>query len=98
MITYIGGKMRMADWISSFVPECETYVEVFGGAYWVYINSDVYERIDKAVYNDFNPYMTNIFRCSSTPTQFSKFVDSKNIPLQSGPEKSTLDECRQVFN
>ena len=98
MITYIGGKMRMADWISSFVPECETYVEVFGGAYWVYINSDVYERIDKAVYNDFNPYMTNIFRCSSTPTQFSKFVDSKNIPLQSGPEKSTLDECRQFFN
>jgi len=43
MISYIGGKMRMADWISGFVPECETYVEVFGGAYWVYINSDFFD-------------------------------------------------------
>ena len=24
-----GGKARMADWISSYVPECHTYVEVF---------------------------------------------------------------------
>jgi hypothetical protein len=31
----------MSDWISGFVPECEIYVEVFGGAYWVYVNSDI---------------------------------------------------------
>ena len=68
----------MADWISSYVPECETYVEVFGGAYWVYVNSDIHERCQKAVYNDFNPYMTNLFRCASTPKPFSKFIDSKN--------------------
>ena len=65
----------MADWISGFVPECDTYVEVFGGAYWVYINSDIHERCGKAIYNDFNPYMTNLFRCSSHPKVFSKFID-----------------------
>ena len=37
----------MSDWISGFVPKCETYVEVFGGAYWVYVNSNIHERCDK---------------------------------------------------
>ena len=72
----------MADWISDFVPECETYIEVFGGAYWVYVNSDIHERCDKAIYNDWNPFMTNLFRCASNPKEFVKFIDKKNPPLQ----------------
>ena len=87
----------MADWISSYVPECETYVEVFGGAYWVYVNSDIHERCQKAVYNDFNPYMTNLFRCSSAPKTFSKFIDSKNIPLQEKGKPELSDACRDKF-
>ena len=32
MISYIGGKSRMAKWIGEYVPnDIETYVEVFGG-------------------------------------------------------------------
>ena len=47
MLSYIGGKARMANWISPFVPsKIETYVEVFGGAFWVYINSDIHERCE----------------------------------------------------
>ena len=53
MISYIGGKNRMAEWISDYIPESETYVEVFGGAFWVYVNSDIHERMNKVIYNDF---------------------------------------------
>ena len=38
MISYIGGKSRMAKWIGEYIPENETYVEVFEGAVWVYGN------------------------------------------------------------
>ena len=88
----------MAEWINGFIPQdIKIYVEVFGGAYWVYMKGDIHERVDQAIYNDFNPYMTNVYRCASSPKQFSKFIESKNVPLQSGPNKSTLDECRQYF-
>ena len=100
MIPYIGGKQRMAPWIHSFMPpNIETYVEVFGGAFWVYMKSDVDNPLatQQHIYNDFNPYMVNLYRCASSPKQFSKFIDSKNVPLQSGENKSSLDECRQFF-
>ena len=97
MISYIGGKARMADWISGFVPECETYVEVFGGAYWVYVNSDIHERCEKAIYNDFNPYMTNLFRSASDPKTFSKFIDNKNIPLQEKGNPELSQPCKEFF-
>ena len=45
MISYIGGKSRMAKWISGYIPDdIETYIEVFGGAFWVYVNGDVHMR------------------------------------------------------
>ena len=82
MIPYIGGKQRMAPWIHSFYPgNIETYVEVFGGAFWVYMKSDVDAPLAKQhIYNDFNPYMVNLYRCSSSPKQFSNFIDSKHVP------------------
>ena len=78
MIPYIGGKQRMAPWIHSFIPnDIETYVEVFGGAFWVYMKSDIETPLAKQhIYNDFNPYMVNLYRCASNPKQFSKFIDS----------------------
>jgi site-specific DNA-adenine methylase len=33
MISYVGGKYKMAKWISDFIEPCKNYVEVFGGAY-----------------------------------------------------------------
>ena len=60
MIPYIGGKNKMADWIVPFIPkDIDTYVEVFGGAYWVYCKSDIYRnpKLKRIVYNDFNKFM-----------------------------------------
>ncbi len=71
MISYIGGKARMAKWIIEYIPrDIKTYVEVFGGAYWVYVNSDVYTIPRTVVYNDFNRYMVNLFECCRNPQRF----------------------------
>ena len=71
MISYIGGKARMANWIMEYIPrDIEKYVEVFGGAYWVYVKSDVYTIPKTIVYNDFNRYMVNLFECCRNPQRF----------------------------
>ena len=50
MISYIGGKSRMAKWISGYIPDdIETYVEVFGGAFWVYVNGENRSRTSAQV-------------------------------------------------
>ena len=89
----------MAPWIHSFIPKgIETYVEVFGGAFWVYMKSDPDNPLAKQhIYSDVNPFMVNLYRCASNPKQLSKFIDSKNVPLQSGENKRPLDECRKFF-
>lgn len=68
MISYIGGKSRMAKWIGEYIPENKTYIEVFGGAFWVYINGNI--ESENIVYNDFNRYMANLFQCFRKPERF----------------------------
>lgn len=71
MISYVGGKYRQASWINSFIPRnLDKYVEIFGGAFWVYLKSD-FEAKD-VVYNDVNPFMANLFACC---TQYNKFLE-----------------------
>ena len=78
MISYIGGKNRMAKWIGNYIPnDIETYVEVFGGAFWVYVNGQVHKKpiLKNVIYNDFNRYMTNLFACCRNPMEFLKSMD-----------------------
>ncbi len=78
MISYIGGKNRMAKWIGSYIPnDIETYVEVFGGAFWVYVNGQVHKKpiLKNVIYNDFNRYMTNLFACCRNPQEFLKSME-----------------------
>ncbi len=78
MISYIGGKNRMAKWIGSYIPnDIETYVEVFGGAFWVYVNGEVHKKpiLKNVIYNDFNRYMTNLFACCRNPQEFLKSME-----------------------
>ena len=56
----------MSKWICEYIPEdIETYVEVFGGAFWVYIKADIYNKfkLKTVIYNDFNRFMVNLFEC-----------------------------------
>jgi DNA adenine methylase len=83
MISYIGGKYRMAKWISAYVPKnIKTYGEIFGGAFWVYLNSDIFknENIKNVYYNDFNRMMVNMFSCCTNHKEF--FEKIKNVSSQ----------------
>ena len=44
MISYIGGKARIGKWIVPYIPkDIETYVETFGGMFWVFFNMRIFE-------------------------------------------------------
>lgn len=75
MISYIGGKSRMAKWIGEYIPENKTYVEVFGGAFWVYINGEI--SSNRIIYNDKNRLMANLFECFRNPEQFLKCLETE---------------------
>ena len=64
MISYIGGKSNIGRWIRDYIPsDIETYVETFGGMFWVYFcMEDKYPNLKEVVYNDFNPLNYNLFK------------------------------------
>jgi DNA adenine methylase len=67
LISYIGGKARIGKWIVPYIPkEIETYVEGFGGMFWVFFNMNLkdFPNLKKVVYNDYNKLNANLFRCS----------------------------------
>lgn len=85
MIAYIGGKYRMAKWISSYIPEdIETYGEIFGGAFWTYLKSDIYKfpNLKNVVYNDFNRFMVNMFECSTNYETLLEQIEKDKIVSQ----------------
>jgi len=78
MISYIGGKSRVSKFIIPYIPkDIETYVEVFGGMFWVFfkMNLDDYPNLKKIVYNDFNKLNVNIFNCIKDYDKFSEIID-----------------------
>ncbi len=68
MLGYIGGKSRIGKWIKDYIPtDIKTYVEPFGGMFWVYFNMDMslYPNLNNIVYNDVNELNYNLFKCVS---------------------------------
>ena len=60
-MSWIGGKKALREEIlMRFPPEVKRYVEVFGGGGWILFHKP---PGDFEVYNDFNPNLTNLFRC-----------------------------------
>jgi len=93
MISYIGGKYRQSKWISSFIPEnVNTYAEIFGGAFWVFLKSSF--NADKVIYNDFNRHMSNLFECARDYNTFLNVLQSvepQNQELFNEYKKDILD-------
>ena len=73
----MGGKNVHTKWISPWIPsDFKTYVEVFGGAMWIYWKSDKVP-VETNVYNDYNRHLSNIFQCaSSQPRHFREVLES----------------------
>ena len=96
MISYIGGKSRMAKWIGSYIPnDIETYVEVFGGAFWVYVKGDIDKKpnLKEVVYNDKNRFMANLFECMKDPLKLEH--ELSKYPSQ---QKDLFDKFQKNLN
>ena len=60
-MSWVGGKKALREEISlRLAASCDRYVEVFGGGGWVLFYKDPHPF---EVYNDFNPNLTNLYRC-----------------------------------
>ena len=60
-MSWVGGKRALRDEIIERLNHrCDRYVEVFGGGGWVLFRKP---RSKFEVYNDFNPNLTNLYRC-----------------------------------
>lgn len=99
MLSYIGGKSKIGKWIVPFIPkDTETYVEVFGGMFWVFFNMDLkeYPNLKRVVYNDFNPLNYNLFKCIQNPSELLKHIES--IPCQQLGVSDTPQVFKEQFN
>jgi DNA adenine methylase len=99
MISYIGGKARIGKWIAPLIPKnIETYVECFGGMFWVFFNMDIekYPNLKTVVYNDFNKLNANLFRCSK---QYDRLLrELKEYPRQEYHNPITPPFYADLFN
>lgn len=98
MISWIGGKNRMAEWIDTFIPkDIETFVEPFGGMMWVFFKMDLdkYPNLKTVVYNDFNGLNSNLFSCSK---EYDKLWDElSKYPCQQLGVENTPPEYIEMF-
>lgn len=99
MLSYIGGKSKIGKWIVPFYPEdMETYLETFGGMFWCFFNMDLskYPKLNRVVYNDFNPLNYNLFLCVQNPGELQRALDE--IPVQQFGVSDTPSEFKERFN
>jgi len=98
VISYIGGKSRIGKWIRDYIPKnIKTYVEPFGGMFWVFYNMDLspYFYLENIVYNDFNRLNANLFECV---TEYDKLWDILNSEsFQQRDVVNTPQELKDKF-
>ena len=93
----------MAKWICEYIPnDIKTYVEVFGGAFWVYVKGDIHEKplLQEVVYNDKNRFMVNLMQCCTEPVMFyehMKRIKSQDKKLFYQYQKEINDTCDLGF-
>jgi DNA adenine methylase len=99
VISYIGGKSKISNWIVPFYPkDMETYLEGFSGMMWCFFKMDLseYPNLKKVVYNDFNKLNFNLFQCVQNPSELQRVMDS--IPVQQFGVSNTPSEFAERFN
>ena len=103
MISYIGGKSIIGKWIRDYIPQnIETYVEPFGGMFWVYFcMEDKYPNLKKVVYNDFNQLNTNLFNNvrGSNYKEFRELLFQQDCqPYKIANTSEEVEKFKNTFN
>ncbi len=102
VMTYHGGKWRLAEWIISHFPEHDTYVEPFGGAASVLMRK---KRIDKRgyqeYYNDLDEQIVNVMRVLQDDEKRARLAKSLTFTPYSESEfklarRSCNDDVQQA--
>jgi len=99
MFGYIGGKNRIGKWIKDYIPtDIKTYVEPFGGMYWVYFNLNLKEYPNtEFIYNDTNEMNYNLFKCvMESPETLYEMMDE--LPNQEEGNSNGHPEVAKLFN
>ena len=103
MISYIGGKSIIGKWIRDYIPtNIETYVEPFGGMFWVWFcMEDKYPNLKNVIYNDFNQLNWNLFKNvrGSNYKQFGELLnlqDCQPYKIANTPEE--VEKLTNTFN
>ncbi|MBB5469196.1 DNA adenine methylase [Paraburkholderia sp. CI2] len=73
LISYFGGKFRLAAWVLSHMPPHEVYVEPFGGAASVLLQKP---RSKGEIYNDMDGEIVNLFRVVRDRVQRAQLVEA----------------------
>lgn len=102
LFSYFGGKNLASEWIYKQIPQnilknCKIFTEVFSGAFWVYAKND-WSFVDKIIYNDMNPYITNLMMCATMP----EFLEKIEKLYQPGElfyfDQSISDNPKEIYD
>jgi len=79
LITYYGGKQRIASWICEYIPKHTVYVEPFAGSAAVFFKKQ-YPKINNTDYyrevlNDTNEVLITLYRVASDPMLQNEFIN-----------------------
>ena len=90
-IRILGGKGKMARWIVDRLPECEAYVEPFGGGASVLLAR---EPVRLEVYNDLDESLVGFFKVLADPALFGDFYRRVALLPYS---RALFYECRRTW-
>lgn len=88
-LPYVGGKSKISKFITPQIPrDIETWVEPFGGMFWVFLNLPLNEFpfLKDIVYNDMNGLNYNLFMCLGEPEKLLQYLD--RLPVQEKGKKT----------
>jgi DNA adenine methylase len=94
-LKYPGPKLRIADWIISYMPQHRSYLEPYAGSLAVFLNKP---RSAIETVNDIDGNVVNLLRCIREDSkQIASLVAATPYSRQEYNESFIVDDCDDPF-
>src|SRR5688572_25383452 len=94
ILRYHGGKWMLAEWIISFFPEHEIYVEPYGGGASVLLRKS---RSHAEIYNDLDEEVVNLFRvCRDNSSELIRHLELTPYSRSEFEMSYNIVECSSI--